>query len=836
MYKTYGNDFVSGIYDSFTAAYPPAQNFAQRQANQNTISGAGHDATVGRALRGGTGVGTAVDFSDTLPLLYYLFMENFAADGGMIYGTTPAQSMKFYKGTNPVDNLWAIRPVAGFSNGRIFEETIGESAFYPANNFEQIPLLPSGGSISLRGYGLQSGGRSATHEMLYELGRNSSSPFINITAPNDGSSASRYYLVIPKDTLQVTSTYAASTGRQGADVYPLTKGVPARINTRGQYTYLLVVTFNQNISSSITFSWSAATANDLTGAVTLSPAVPRFGQTITASMNTAGTYNFRWMADGVAVGTNSDTYTITINDIGKVIRVEVTEIGKNGTLTAQTSSVVRAAGPPQPEAPTVFAVSNSGVILNAAEGFEYSNNGLFWQDSPEFIGLLPNTDYNFYQRVKATVTTDASARSGALSFSTTDSPGIIFFVGSSEQFALALAHADNNSTITLTDNIIHTSAVTIVNKTVALELGNFNLETGAVFIDGGVLTTGGTGTFTGDVTGARGGTFNGTTWFTADYNRNGGTGEIPDEAHLISGSTIMVASASSLTRAGFVLGDWNTAADGSGTTYKAGDTLTVTENITLFAQWNCFHLTQSAADCTRCGDCGVALDGKTHDFGISNENGTHRCKNCAVTETCSPNTPGSNCTTCNYRTPGGSNSGGGGGGGGSGGSSSGAHTPIPPVNIIQSGTGTMISGFNIPRVMITAAAGSLPVIQLRVSITGSQTISAGSGNAGQNAVLVRLNTATRELEVVSAAVIAANGNAALNIAQTGDYIVLVRKTGDITGTGEVGTSDALALLRHIAGISELNSIELFAANGKIGDVGTTDALNILRYVAGVIAL
>jgi hypothetical protein len=64
--------------------------------------------------------------------------------------------------------------------------------------------------------------------------------------------------------------------------------------------------------------------------------------------------------------------------------------------------------------------------------------------------------------------------------------------------------------------------------------------------------------------------------------------------------------------------------------------------------------------------------------------------------------------------------------------------------------------------------------------------------------------------------------------------VLTFITGDITGTGAVETSDALALLRHVAGINELNSIQLFVANGKQGENSTTDALNILRLVAGVI--
>jgi hypothetical protein len=168
-------------------------------------------------------------------------------------------------------------------------------------------------------------------------------------------------------------------------------------------------------------------------------------------------------------------------------------------------------------------------------------------------------------------------------------------------------------------------------------------------------------------------------------------------------------------------------------------------------------------------------------------------------------------------------SGGGGGGGSGSGSSQPVSEPAPAAP----------TPFAIPAAAITAAAGTLPSTQHRITTTGRQIIETGSAdNAGQNALLVRMNT-DGELEVVSSAIINADGNASMNITQTGDYIVLVRRTGDITGTGEVETADALALLRHVAGISELNPIQLFVANGKAGDVNTTDALNILKMVAGL---
>jgi hypothetical protein len=148
-----------------------------------------------------------------------------------------------------------------------------------------------------------------------------------------------------------------------------------------------------------------------------------------------------------------------------------------------------------------------------------------------------------------------------------------------------------------------------------------------------------------------------------------------------------------------------------------------------------------------------------------------------------------------------------------------------------SGTATLI--VNIPRTALRAINSNIPIHQLKVNTAGTHTLNAGTELAGQNAVLVRFNETTNELEFVSAATVGANGNASLNITQTGDFLVLTFKTGDVTGTGEVTTSDALAVLRHVAGISELNSIQQFVANGKSGGVNTTDALAVLRHVAGI---
>ncbi|MCL2696581.1 MAG: InlB B-repeat-containing protein [Oscillospiraceae bacterium] len=155
------------------------------------------------------------------------------------------------------------------------------------------------------------------------------------------------------------------------------------------------------------------------------------------------------------------------------------------------------------------------------------------------------------------------------------------------------------------------------------------------------------------------------------------------------------------------------------------------------------------------------------------------------------------------------------------------------IQVIGQGT-TVPSDFSIPAATVNSAASNLPFIRIRASAAGNQNIDLGTASAGQNAILVRRNTATGILEVVSGTAIGGNGQVTVNIPASGDYLVLARRTGDVTGTGTVETGDALALLRHVAGITRLDAIQVYVANGKAGDVNTNDALQILRLVAGVI--
>ncbi|MBQ9208728.1 MAG: InlB B-repeat-containing protein [Oscillospiraceae bacterium] len=93
----------------------------------------------------------------------------------------------------------------------------------------------------------------------------------------------------------------------------------------------------------------------------------------------------------------------------------LTPSNTSGTLTI----TLKIKGTPEaPEAPTKSDATKNSVTLTAVDGCEYSKDGETWQDSTEFTGLTPGTEYSFYQRKKADEDNNASPASPAAKIST----------------------------------------------------------------------------------------------------------------------------------------------------------------------------------------------------------------------------------------------------------------------------------------------------------------------------------------------------------------------------------------------------------------------------------
>ncbi|MBN1575793.1 MAG: cadherin-like beta sandwich domain-containing protein, partial [Chitinispirillaceae bacterium] len=72
------------------------------------------------------------------------------------------------------------------------------------------------------------------------------------------------------------------------------------------------------------------------------------------------------------------------------------------------------------------------------------------------------------------------------------------------------------------------------------------------------------------------------------YNGNGNTGgSLPADTSYDFGATVTVSDAGDLKRTGYTFTGWNTAADGSGTSYSPSETFTMgTSPVPLYAQWS----------------------------------------------------------------------------------------------------------------------------------------------------------------------------------------------------------------------------------------------------------
>lgn len=144
--------------------------------------------------------------------------------------------------------------------------------------------------------------------------------------------------------------------------------------------------------------------------------------------------------------------------------------------------------------------------------------------------------------------------------------------------------ADDTPTFTWTDTGTGTGtgSVTFVNANA--------LDTDVTFTDVGTYIL----RLTGDDGNAQGAddvviTVNLTADYTITYDGNGNDGgavPVDGTEYQLNDPVTVLGNTGSLTRTGYTFTGWNTAADGSGTPYTAGNTFNITGATTLFAQWS----------------------------------------------------------------------------------------------------------------------------------------------------------------------------------------------------------------------------------------------------------
>ncbi len=137
-----------------------------------------------------------------------------------------------------------------------------------------------------------------------------------------------------------------------------------------------------------------------------------------------------------------------------------------------------------------------------------------------------------------------------------------------------------------------------------------------------------------------------------EFNANGGSGSM-DEQQADNGTDVTL-SANTFIREGYKFTGWNTQADGQGTSYEDGASISITENVTLYAQWECLHGKTEVRDakgascketgytgdtyCTVCNEkikTGESIPAKGHTWDEGKITAAPTCENAGVrTFTC----------------------------------------------------------------------------------------------------------------------------------------------------------------------------------------------------------
>lgn len=71
--------------------------------------------------------------------------------------------------------------------------------------------------------------------------------------------------------------------------------------------------------------------------------------------------------------------------------------------------------------------------------------------------------------------------------------------------------------------------------------------------------------------------------YNVTFNSNGGTGTMENQKYVLNESETIELN--TFTKVGYTFKNWNTLPDGSGNTYSDGQNISITENTTLYAQW-----------------------------------------------------------------------------------------------------------------------------------------------------------------------------------------------------------------------------------------------------------
>ncbi|MBU7005971.1 InlB B-repeat-containing protein [Phosphitispora fastidiosa] len=297
---------------------------------------------------------------------------------------------------------------------------------------------------------------------------------------------------------------------------------------------------------------------------------------------------------------NGDTATV-MGNTGSLVRTGYTFAGWNTAANGSGTSYTGG---------DTFAIGTSNVTLYAQ--WTVVDYTVTYNGNTNTGGSVP-TDGNTYN-ITDTVTvlgntgslvkagyTFAGWNTAANGSGTSYTGGDTFAMGSSN-VTLYAQWTENTYTVTYDGNsntggAVPTDATSYHNGDTATVLGNTGslVRTGYTFAGWNTAANGSGTSYTGGDTFAIG-TSNVTLYaqwtavdYTVTYNGNTNTGgSVPTDGNTynITDTVIVLGNTGSLVKTGYTFAGWNTAANGSGTSYTGGDTFAMgSSNVTLYAQW-----------------------------------------------------------------------------------------------------------------------------------------------------------------------------------------------------------------------------------------------------------
>jgi uncharacterized repeat protein (TIGR02543 family) len=353
-----------------------------------------------------------------------------------------------------------------------------------------------------------------------------------------------------------------------------------------------------------TTSYTASVANSVATGFTVTPTVTQANATTVQYIGATGTTAFTGtLSAGANVirvvvtaqnGTTTSTYTVTVTRAGSIDATLSALTLSSGTLspifaaatTTYTASVTNGTSsitvtPTRNQANATITVNGTAVTSGSASGSITLNVGA---NTITVIGTSQDGSTTSTYTITVTRAGSNDATLSALTLSSgTLSPT---FVSATTSYTVSVANSV--STLTLTPTVTQANATTVqyigangtTSFTGSLSVGSNVIRVVVTAQDGST-----TSTYTVTVTRA-----SGTNTVTYSGNSNtGGTVPVDASSPYADGSPVIVkANTGNLVRTNYTFSGWNSAADGTGTSYAAtgSDSLTMgADNIVLYAKW-----------------------------------------------------------------------------------------------------------------------------------------------------------------------------------------------------------------------------------------------------------